>query len=74
MPRNVPTHPYLPNATPEARKYMLSRLGIHSPHELYDVSPPQLRLRDALDLPAALVAEADLRREIERILARSTTN
>jgi len=65
------THPYVPNAAPEARRHMLKSLGVESVDDLYAAVPEALRLKGLLDLPEPLPGEADLRRHVETILAKN---
>lgn len=65
-------HPYLPNSAPEVRAAMLEAVGAASVDEFYADVPAGLRFDGDLDLPGPFVAEADLARHVEQILARST--
>jgi glycine dehydrogenase subunit 1 len=64
-------HPYLPNSAPEVRAAMLEAVGAASVEEFYADIPAGLRVAGNLDLPEAFVAEADLTRHVEEILARN---
>jgi glycine dehydrogenase subunit 1 len=64
-------HPYIPNAAPVPRRQILEVLGLADADSLYDAIPEELRLRRPLDLPAAIHSEQELRRHIERILAKN---
>jgi glycine dehydrogenase subunit 1 len=64
-------HPYIPNAVPDVRAAMLAAIGAATIDDLYAEIPERLRLRRPLDLPPALVSEADLVRHVEGLLARN---
>jgi glycine cleavage system P protein (glycine dehydrogenase) subunit 1 len=62
-------HPYIPNAAPETRRFMLEQLGIESTDELFGSIPRRLRAPDDLGLPPALPSESQLRRYFADALA-----
>jgi glycine dehydrogenase subunit 1 len=64
-------HPYIPNAAPVPRRKILDVLGVADAEALYDAIPASLRLHRPLDLPAPIRSEQELRRYIERILAKN---
>lgn len=66
-------HPYVPNSAPAVREALLAAVGATSIEEFYADIPPALRLQRPLDLPPALVAEQDLARHVEALLARNRT-
>lgn len=65
-------HPYIPNSAPESRKAMLEHLGINSVDDIYQEIPEHLQFKQALDIPAPLLSEAELKRHVERIMAKNT--
>jgi glycine dehydrogenase subunit 1 len=71
-PKNA-VHPYIPNSVPEIRKEMLKEIGVKSVEEIYVTIPKRLRLSRPLKLPKPLLAECDLRRNMERILSKNKT-
>ncbi|MGV8911995.1 MAG: aminomethyl-transferring glycine dehydrogenase subunit GcvPA [Rhodoglobus sp.] len=64
-------HPYLPNSAPDVKAAMLAAVGAESIDEFYVDVPAGLRLDRPLDLPAPLVAEQDLVRHVESVLAQN---
>jgi len=64
-------HPYIPNTAPETRAAMLAAVGAASVDEFYADVPADLRLDRPLDLPEPLVAEQDLARHVEDLLAKN---
>lgn len=66
-------HPYLPNSAPDVKAAMLAAVGAESIEEFYVDVPADLRLQAPLDLPAPLVAEQDLVRHVEAVLAANVS-
>jgi glycine dehydrogenase subunit 1 len=66
-------HPYIPNSVPEVQKEMLDVIGAASIDELYQDIPEHLRFKGTLNLPKALVAESDLKRHVQKVLAKNRT-
>jgi glycine dehydrogenase subunit 1 len=71
MARNAIVYPYIPNSVPAAREEMLRATGAGSVAEFYQDVPPELRLKEPLDLPEPLLSEAALKRHVEELLARN---
>ena len=63
--------PYIPN-TDENRREMLNKIGLREIQDLFSPVPENLRLKKALNLPAAL-SEMELLREIEQISKRNNS-
>ena len=66
-------HPYIPNTAPESRAAMLAAVGAASVDEFYADMPAELRLERPLDLPEPFVAEQDLVRHVEGLLAKNVS-
>ncbi|MFF1902957.1 aminomethyl-transferring glycine dehydrogenase subunit GcvPA [Kitasatospora sp. NPDC058218] len=66
------THPYIPNAGPDARAAMLAEIGASSVAEFYADIPADLRPARPLDLPAPFTDEQGLVRHLRGLLARNT--
>jgi glycine dehydrogenase subunit 1 len=66
-------HPYIPNSVPAVKAEMLQAIGAGSIDELYADIPESLRFRGELAIPAAIEAESQLRKHVERLLARNTS-
>jgi glycine dehydrogenase subunit 1 len=64
-------HPYIPNSVPEVKEEMLKEIGVKDADELYDDLPEELRLRRRLNLPQPLLSELELKRHVEKILAKN---
>lgn len=66
-------HPYIPNSPQAVEKTMLVEINESSAGDLYRVIPDDLKLHRKLDLPAPLVSEYELKRHMEKILAKNRT-
>jgi len=66
-------HPYIPNSVPEVQREMLAEIGAASIEELYQDIPAELRLPGEMNLPEPLVAESDLKRHVDKLLAKNQT-
>lgn len=69
--RDPVVHPYIPNSAPAAREAMLRAVGAASTAEFFVDVPEELRLAAPLDLPPAILAEEDLRKHVNGILAHN---
>ncbi|MGW4645891.1 aminomethyl-transferring glycine dehydrogenase subunit GcvPA [Kitasatospora sp. NPDC004289] len=65
------SHPYIPNAGPEARAAMLAEIGAADVAEFYGDIPAELRLARPLDLPEPFADEQGLARHVRGLLARN---
>jgi glycine dehydrogenase subunit 1 len=61
------------NSVADIKQEMLDAIGVASVEELFAQVPADHRLREELDLPAALVSEVELSRHLRRTLARNQT-
>jgi glycine dehydrogenase subunit 1 len=66
-------YPYMPGSVPAVKKKLFKALGISSVEELLQEIPEDLRYRGKMDIPEAIMAEADLKRHVEGILAKNTS-
>ena len=66
-------HPYIPNTAPESKAAMLAAVGAASVDEFYADVPADLRLDRPLDLPEPFLAEQDLVRHVEGLLAKNVS-
>ncbi len=73
MAKKKVVYPYIPNSVPEARARMLQAVNAASTEEFYADVPKAIRLKGSLDLPAPLLAEADLVRHMEGLMAKNTS-
>ena len=64
-------HPYIPNSAPLVRKAMLAATGARSIEDFFQDVPADLRVEGLLDLPGPFLAEHDLERHVEGLLARN---
>lgn len=62
-------YPYIPNSNQAIRQEMMNSLGIQSVEEIYAFIPQEIRMKRKLDLPAPFLAECDLKKHVESILA-----
>lgn len=74
MPENDRrAHPYIPNSEPGVKAQMLAEVGASSMDDLYAEIPEHLRFRGKMDIPEAILSEAQLKRTVERILAKNVS-
>jgi len=64
-------HPYMPTAVPEIRDEMLRELGVEKLEGLLNPIPDQLKFKGGIKLPEPLLAEADLKRELQSLLLKN---
>src|SRR5262249_44292480 len=64
-------HPYMANSVPALKQEMLEAIGAASIEELFAQIPGSHRISGGLDLPPALVSEAELHRHLRETLARN---
>jgi len=67
------SNPYIPNDTDETRRKLLDALGFQSVDEAFSDIPKKVRLAESLSLPKSR-SEAEVRREVERILSKNVTS
>src|SRR4030095_7670532 len=67
------SHPWMANSTAETQQAMLAAIGARSIAELFEQIPADHRLRRPLNLPPALVSEAELSRHLIELLRRNRT-
>ncbi|MDX9917159.1 MAG: aminomethyl-transferring glycine dehydrogenase subunit GcvPA [Gudongella sp.] len=67
------SHPYIPNSGEKTQREMLEYLGLESLDDLHAEIPNDLKLNRALDLPKPYGSEYELRRAIEKMLAKNTS-
>jgi glycine dehydrogenase subunit 1 len=72
-PKKSFIHPYIPNSVPEVKERMLREVGVKDTDELYEDIPEELRMKRELRLPRPLLSELELKRHVERILAKNTS-
>ncbi|CAN5505969.1 aminomethyl-transferring glycine dehydrogenase subunit GcvPA [soil metagenome] len=66
-------HPYIPNTAPASKAAMLAAVGAASVEDFYADIPAELRLAAPLDLPAPFLAEQDLVRHVQGLLAQNVS-
>ena len=66
-------HPYIPNSVPEVKQRMLEEIGVEDIEQLYEDIPQELRFKGKMDIPGALSSEMELKRHVEKVLAKNTT-
>jgi len=65
------SHPYIPNSVPEIKEQMLSEIGLESVEDIFGAIPDHLRFKGKMNIPGPIMSEYQLRRHVERILARN---
>ena len=74
MPENARVCPYMPNAVPAVKAAMLAELGLSSVSEIYEsIIPEKLLYRERLNLPEAIVSEAELKDHVTGLLRKNTS-
>lgn len=71
MQSKPPVYPYIPNSAPQTKQAMLKELGVESVEAFYADIPDNLRYKGKLDLPPALLSEAELTRHVAGLLNRN---
>ncbi len=66
-------HPYIPNSVPAVKAKMLDEIGVGHIEELFEDIPRDLRFEGDLRLPEPLLSELDLKRHVEKLLAKNRT-
>lgn len=66
-------YPYIPNSSPAVKKEMLDFIGVSSVEELYSFIPEKLLLKEKMDLPKPFLAEQELKKHVDGILAQNKT-
>ena len=64
-------HPWMANATEEAKSAMLAAIGAPSIEALFAQIPADHRVRGTLDLPPALTSEVALKRHMLGLLKKN---
>ena len=64
-------HPYVPNAAPDAKEYLLDQIGVERTDDLYSSVPEDLQVKGTLNIPPPLSSEADLRNHIEELIGKN---
>jgi glycine dehydrogenase subunit 1 len=72
QPKKI-VYPYIPNSIPMVKEEMLKAVKAKSVEEFYSDIPECLRFKGRLDLPEPFLAEADLVRHVEGLLAKNTS-
>ena len=71
MSKKETVYPYIPNSVPEVQREMLREIGARDVDEFFAGIPEPLRFKEELAVPEALLSEAELKRHVERVLARN---
>lgn len=71
MKEDSVAHPYIPNSVPAVKKAMLRSVGASSADEFYEDIPSELRLGKPMDMPEPLLSEYELKRHVEKLLAKN---
>jgi len=66
-------YPYIPNSVPKIKEEMLKIIGVDSIEDLYEDIPDHLKFKGTMDLPEPLVSEQDLKKHVEKILAKNVS-
>ncbi len=66
-------HPYIPNSPLVVEELLLKEIGESTAEDLYRVIPDDLKLHRRLELPDPLLSEYELKKHVEKILAKNQT-
>lgn len=66
-------HPYIPNSPLAAEELLLKEIGESSAEDLFRIIPDDLKLHRRLDLPDPLLSEYELKKHVEKLLAKNKT-
>lgn len=64
-------YPYIPNSNPITQKEMMDFVGVKDLWELYEEVPESLRYKDKLNIPDGILDEYNIKKHLERILAKN---
>ena len=73
MKKDSFVHPYIPNTVETIREEMLEAVGIKQIQELYVDIPKEVKFNKPLDLPDPFLSEYELKKHVEKILAKNKT-
>lgn len=65
------THPYIPNSAASIQTEMLKEIGANSIEDFYAIIPEKLRYGKKLNIPEAILSEAELDRHLREILNKN---
>ena len=68
------SHPYIPNSVSEIQQQMMREIGISQIDDLYKDIPTKYLLKKKLDLPEAGLSEFEVKKHVEHLFSRNTTN
>jgi len=67
-------HPYIPNSESSVKSSLLKYIGAKNANELYEeMIPSRLLLKSSMNLPAPIPSESDLRKYMNKLLAKNVT-
>ena len=66
-------YPYIPNSAPQVQKEMMEAVGVKDLWDLYEEVPENLKFREDLDIPPAILDEYSMKRHIDKVLAKNTS-
>lgn len=71
MNHKVTAHPYIPNSRLDVQEQMLKEIGASSIEDFFAGIPEKLRYREDLNIPEAMISEAELERHFRSILNKN---
>ncbi len=66
-------YPYIPNSAPGPQREMMEFVGVEDLWDLYEEIPENLKFREKLDIPPAILDEYGIKRHIEAVLGKNQT-
>ncbi len=66
-------YPYIPNSAPQVQKEMMDAVGVKDLWDLYEEVPEELKFREDLDIPPAILDEYSMKRHIDGVLGKNTS-
>lgn len=70
---NKVVYPYIPNSAPKAQKEMMEFVGVEELWDLYEEIPEDLKYREKLNIPPAILDEYSIKKHTEGLLKDNIT-
>ena len=67
-------YPYIPNSAPKQQREMMEFVGVEDLWDLYEEIPENLRFKEKLDIPPAILDEFSMKRHIDEVLGKNITS
>lgn len=64
-------YPYIPNSAPKPQREMMDFVGVENLWDLYEEIPDNLKFKDKLDIPPAILDEFSMKEHMEKLLGQN---